>query len=79
MVRLSPPRRLGQFYGLYTMVGRFSAIVGPLLWGLVVTVLGLGGPAGVATLLALVVVGYVILQGVSDAPRTWSPEELAPR
>src|SRR5262249_55313030 len=32
MLRLTPPNRVGEFYGLYGMVGRFSAITGPLLW-----------------------------------------------
>ncbi len=30
MLRLTPPARIGEFYGLYGMVGRFSAITGPL-------------------------------------------------
>ena len=33
MLRLTPPDRVGEFYGLYGMVGRFSAITGPLIWG----------------------------------------------
>ncbi|HUF50661.1 MAG TPA: MFS transporter [Longimicrobiales bacterium] len=32
MLRLTPPARIGEFYGLYGMVGRFSAITGPLIW-----------------------------------------------
>ena len=44
MLQLSPPRYLGQFYGLYAMVGRFAAIIGPLLWSVVVDGLGLGRP-----------------------------------
>ena len=32
MLRLTPPHRIGEFYGLYGMVGRFSAMSGPLLW-----------------------------------------------
>jgi UMF1 family MFS transporter len=32
MLRLAPPWRIGEFYGLYGMVGRFSAITGPLVW-----------------------------------------------
>jgi UMF1 family MFS transporter len=30
MLRLTPPARVGEFYGLYGMVGRFSAITGPI-------------------------------------------------
>jgi len=32
MLRLTPPHRIGEFYGLYGMVGRFSAVIGPLIW-----------------------------------------------
>ena len=34
MLRLTPPDRVGEFYGFYGMVGRFSAVTGPALWGL---------------------------------------------
>jgi UMF1 family MFS transporter len=81
MLRLSPPARIGEFYGLYGMVGRFSAITGPLLWGLIVGVLfagnpDVGQPVGVLVLLVLVVISYLILRPVSDERRAWSPEEL---
>jgi MFS transporter, UMF1 family len=80
MLRLTPPHRIGEFYGLYGMVGRFSAITGPLIWALVtrftVGMLGLpphvGQGIGVLVLLALIAVSYVILQPVSDVPRDWS-------
>lgn len=35
MLRLTPPDRIGEFYGLYGMVGRFSAVTGPLLWSII--------------------------------------------
>jgi len=35
MLRLTPPHRIGEFYGLYGMVGRFSAVTGPLIWAVV--------------------------------------------
>jgi UMF1 family MFS transporter len=74
MLRLTPPSRIGEFYGLYGMVGRFSAITGPLLWGLVtkVAIDGFGAKpltaqgVAVLVLLGLMVVSYVILQPVSD-------------
>ena len=79
MLRLTPPTRIGEFYGLYGMVGRFSAITGPLIWAIVtrLTINGLGLPPnvgqgiGVLVLLALIVVSYVILQPVTDQPRDW--------
>ncbi len=78
MLRLSPPRYLGEFYGLYAMVGRFSAVFGPLLWVLISEWLGLGRPAAIVGLLGMVVVGYIVLRPVSDAPRPWSVDELQP-
>jgi UMF1 family MFS transporter len=80
MLRLTPPSRIGEFYGLYGMVGRFSAITGPLIWAIVtrltIGVFGLppnvGQGIGVLVLLALIVVSYVILKPVSDEPRDWA-------
>ena len=80
MLRLTPPSRIGEFYGLYGMVGRFSAITGPLIWAIVTRVtigtLGMapnvGQGIGVLVLLVLIIVSYVILQPVSDAPRDWA-------
>jgi len=69
MLRLTPPDRIGEFYGLYGMVGRFSAITGPLLWVLVADIMGLGRPAAILSLLVSVVISYVILRPVSDTPR----------
>ncbi|HSJ09546.1 MAG TPA: MFS transporter [Longimicrobiales bacterium] len=84
MLRLTPPARIGEFYGLYGMVGRFSAIIGPLIWAgmafITIRTLGMeplrGQGFAILVLLALVLVSYTILQGVSDEPRTWSGSDL---
>jgi UMF1 family MFS transporter len=78
MLRLSPPRYLGQFYGLYAMVGRFAAIMGPLAWSAIVDGLGWGRPAAVFSLALMVVVSAIILRPVSDQPRAWGEEDLVP-
>ena len=78
MLRLSPPRYLGQFYGLYAMVGRFAAIIGPLIWAATVDWLRLGRPVAVASLAVMVVISYFILRPVSDEMRPWRPDELPP-
>jgi UMF1 family MFS transporter len=79
MLRLTPPDRVGEFYGLYGMVGRFSAVTGPLLWGLTTYITverggmrELTGEAfAICTLLAMILVSFWILRRVSDAPRDW--------
>lgn len=84
MLRLAPPSRIGEFYGLYGMVGRFSAITGPLVWAavtwLTINLLGLAPRVaqgiGVLVLLTFILASYVILQPVSDDPR--APAEPRP-
>lgn len=79
MLRLTPPNRVGEFYGLYGMVGRFSAVTGPLLWSVITYyMVERGGAAPLAgqsvaivSLLAMVIASYVILRPVSDASRDW--------
>jgi MFS transporter, UMF1 family len=83
MLRLTPPSRIGEFYGLYGMVGRFSAITGPLVWAAVtaftIEKIGLqprvGQGLAIITLLTFMVLSYVILQPVTDTPREWPESE----
>jgi MFS transporter, UMF1 family len=79
MLRLTPPHRIGEFYGLYGMVGRFSAISGPITWAIVlwITIDGfglaphVGQGIGVLTLLLEIFIAMYILRLVTDAPRSW--------
>ncbi len=70
MLELTPAGRVGEYYGLYGMVGRFAAVLGPLVWALVVDGLDWGRPAAVLTLLVAIVVSAWILAGVEgrDSP-----------
>ena len=76
MARLAPPRYYGQFFGLYSMVGRFAAIIGPIMWALIVEFAGLGTARGRVFLLLWVVVAFLVLRPVDDRPRAWGPEDL---
>jgi MFS-type transporter involved in bile tolerance (Atg22 family) len=53
---------LGQFYDLYALIGRFTALAGPLLRTLIVEVLGLGGPIALIIRLVLVLIAMAILR-----------------
>lgn len=77
MQRISPPSHLGELFGLYATVGRFATIVGPLMWGLVVTVVGLPREVALGVLLAFVVAARIVLERVDDEPRQWEDASLA--
>jgi UMF1 family MFS transporter len=80
MLRLAPPHRIGEFYGLYGMVGRFSAITGPFIWAtvahLATTRFGLPSAKAQAlnilVLLAFIGISRWIIAPVTDAPRDWT-------
>ena len=67
MLRLAPAQHIGQFYGLYAMVGRFAAIIGPLLWALIVNGLDWGRPAAVAAFLPMMAIAAWFIFHVDDA------------
>jgi MFS transporter, UMF1 family len=68
MARLTPAHLYGEFYGLYGTVGRFATILGPLLWALVVDVLGWGRLAALGLLAVNVLIARIVLQGVPRLP-----------
>lgn len=86
MLRLTPPHRIGEFYGLYGMVGRFSAIIGPGIWAFVAWLfigqLGMaptkGQGIGVLVLLGMVLLSRWILGPVSDEKRDWAALGVGP-
>jgi UMF1 family MFS transporter len=90
MIRLAPPERVGEFFGLYGLVGKGSQVIGQMLYGLTLLLffdsLSVGAyQLAVVTLLATMLLGAWILRPVSDR---WEgsgeldvvapPERLAP-
>ncbi len=71
MVRLSPPERLGEFFGLYGLVGKGSQVVGQMLYGLTFLLLfdALGRTTyqvAVVSLLLTMFVGLWLIWPVND-------------
>ena len=75
MVELSPPARLGEFLGVYNLTGKFSAVLGPALWGATLLVLDprvhgyFAYQVGMATLLVMVLVGLALHLRTPDIRR----------
>jgi len=85
MLRLSPPDKIGEFFGLYGIAGKFSAVSGPLLYGVIVSTLlnaGWGAGAyqvGIFSFIILLLIGVWLLRGVREPPLVpeTSPDTLA--
>lgn len=84
MLRLSPPRYLGEFFGLYGLAGKLASGFGPLvIWGgtlwLLTQVTDLAGETAASRVaivgLALAcAAGILTLRPLSDAQRVWRSE-----
>ena len=76
LVSLSPPEKLGEFFGLYGIAGKVSAVLGSSLLGLLLTVLGGMGRAAsyrlsIGSLAFIMLISIIILVRVPDArPRS---------
>jgi MFS transporter, UMF1 family len=71
MIRLSPPDRVGEFFGLYGLVGKGSQVVGQLLYGVIIFVLleraGNGAyQIAVLSLLVTMLIGLWLIWPVRD-------------
>ena len=82
MIRLSPPPRLGEFFGLYGLVGKGSQVVGQLLYGLLVFLFidSLGNVAYQIAILSLLVtmsIGLWLVWPVKDRWAGGDPIEAA--
>ena len=69
VVELSPPEKLGEFFGFYSLAGKTASIFGPLLWGSVVWVLDdtqtLKYRAAVTLLLCIVIAAAFLFRNFS--------------
>ncbi len=63
--RLIPKQRSAQFFGFFNMLGKFAAIIGPLLMGIVTLATG-SSRFGIFSLVLLFVGGYLILIRVDE-------------
>lgn len=63
--RLIPPSRSAQFFGFFNMLGKFAAIVGPLLMSLTTVITG-DNRYGILSLVILFVLGGVLLMKVDE-------------
>jgi UMF1 family MFS transporter len=92
MLRLSPPDRVGEFFGLYGLVGKGSQVIGTLLYGVILFLfidrIGIGAyQVAVLSLLVTMLIGVWLVWPVRDdwegsedvrAEPVAPPDRLAP-
>jgi len=84
MVELSPRDKLGEYMGIFNLTGKFSAVLGPALWGATLLVFdprqyGHGAyQIAIGTLLVMVLVGFALHQLTPNIKRKKSREVEAP-
>jgi UMF1 family MFS transporter len=70
LTRLAPPERVGEFFGIYQLAGRFAAVIGPLIWGGTTLLLEDWGLVrfriAILVLLVNVVLGFILLMTVRE-------------
>jgi UMF1 family MFS transporter len=84
--RMSPAAKSGEFFGLFGIMEKFSAIIGPLLFALAGSLLGSSRPA-VLSLIGLFAVGGFLLMRVNtqagqaaaqaETASTWAQPSIA--
>ena len=65
MGQLIPEGTEAEFYGFYALTGKFSAILGPLFFGITSTITG-SQRLAVLSVLVFFVLGYILLQRVDE-------------
>jgi UMF1 family MFS transporter len=70
IVELSPPEKVGEFFGLYGLAGKAASILGPMLWGGVVWALDATGTfkyrIAVTVLLGIVMMSAYLFRGLAQ-------------
>jgi len=81
LVALSPPEKLGEFFGFYALAGKLSAVAGPALTALLLTAFGgLGTVAyrvAIGSLAVIIAVSLIILLRIPDVRPEHNVEEFA--
>ena len=64
LIEMAPPGETSTFFGYFNMVGRFSSLLGPLLWALIADWLGFGRPIAILALLGMTFTAWWLFRGL---------------
>jgi UMF1 family MFS transporter len=83
LVALAPPEKIGEFFGLFSLAGKVSAVAGPAITALILFLLegAIGTVAyriAMGSLALIIVLGLVLLLRVPDVRPDPNVDEFAP-
>ena len=81
LIALSPPEKVGEFFGLFSLAGRFSAVLGPALTAVLLLLFGRGATAyriSIGSLVVIMALGVFFVSRVPDARPDRTVDEFAP-
>ena len=80
LLRISPVDQIGTYFGFYQLVGRFSSVIGPILWGITTDAfIDLGEMRfriATAILIVPLIIGFAMLMRTADRPQCISTRTL---
>ena len=80
LLRISPVDQIGTYFGFYQLVGRFSSVIGPILWGITTDAfIDLGEMRfriATAILIVPLIIGFAMLMRTADRPQCISTTTL---
>lgn len=74
---MSPAAKSGEFFGLFSVMAKFSAITGPLLFALAVQIFGNSRPAILSLIALFIIGGYLLTRVDVEAGRASAQAENA--
>ena len=79
LITVAPPAMLGEAFGLFGLIGEFSSILGPIIWGVITYTLSEERTSfapdfkyrvAVVALIGLLAIGAILLRKAQDTPGT---------
>ena len=74
--KMSPASKSGEFFGLFGIMEKFSAILGPLIFALAIAAFGSSRPAVLSIVVFFIVGGYILTKvNVNEGQRVAKEED----
>jgi len=71
--RIIPPSKSAEFFGFYNMLGKFAAVIGPIMVGWVSVVTG-NPRISILSVIILFILGALLVQGIKIGPTLFSQQ-----